>query len=689
MMKKWKEILKKNESLFYFWRGYLLFGILLLCCILPLIIRTFFLLEDNVRTNTEKNVEKGMDILDNEITTLNNVVMDIQSHKYFPYIRSIGNERKPSDYYAFLEMQQKLMDTTRYLSFARDSMLYFPEDLIFFCDDVYAIGAQDSSKRLSTERYGTLEEWFDTLDDGNYTHAFLEADQYYDSVYGEFCGIAYVHSYAYATQPENPLFAAIFPVQSLMEVWRLQELQEIASISICNGEGQVLFRDDNNVTRWSSDIVVNSKNSRLSVTVSIPNSYFISKISGLIALGIMYLLGFILIAVLASVRMAYRNTQKHTALNQELSHWMLREWILNGLDGKQQEEFWQRYQQYPRPFRLGILHVTHTEWSITASEVKEALEEYKVNYWFLSRVSPNYYVMLCTVGEDGEKLRQELAHFMESANKRWDCDCLISVSQPLISMEELNEIYLLIRSNMKCFSERKLLFQEDVEEYERNNLKDLKVMENIRLTDMILGGNEEAAIKLISSQWEQVKTVRMDSVLKQLFFMQSTILNSIAARLDYDIGAQNLSDDDSIAVIEEKMIHVTKQLCELVKEKKEAEKNDVPRRIIEFMEENYSNPDFYMTSLVEEFGLSDKTIAKLIKGYQNMTFSEYLEELRLQKALRLLDNPDHNIKYVAFASGFSSENTFFKVFKRRFGISPGNYRNNKQDTGNKKGVPIS
>lgn len=54
MMKKWKEILKKNESLFYFWRGYLLFGILLLCCILPLIIRTFFLLEDNVRTNTEK-----------------------------------------------------------------------------------------------------------------------------------------------------------------------------------------------------------------------------------------------------------------------------------------------------------------------------------------------------------------------------------------------------------------------------------------------------------------------------------------------------------------------------------------------------------------------------------------------------------------------------------------------------------
>ena len=96
------------------------------------------------------------------------------------------------------------------------------------------------------------------------------------------------------------------------------------------------------------------------------------------------------------------------------------------------------------------------------------------------------------------------------------------------------------------------------------------------------------------------------------------------------------------------------------------------------MKLHYTDPDFYMTSLVDEFGLSDKTIAKLIKGYQDQTFSEFLEELRLQKALSLLDNPANSINYVASASGFRSENTFFKVFKRRFSISPSNYRENKQ-----------
>ena len=40
-----------------------------------------------------------------------------------------------------------------------------------------------------------------------------------------------------------------------MEVWRLQELQDIANIVIYNGEDEILFQDDNNEARWSSDIL--------------------------------------------------------------------------------------------------------------------------------------------------------------------------------------------------------------------------------------------------------------------------------------------------------------------------------------------------------------------------------------------------------------------------------------------------
>lgn len=678
-MKRFADIQKRNEQLFYFWRGYILFGVLLLICMLPVCIKTFVLLEENVRTNTHANVEKGMDILDNEIATLNNVALDIQAHEYFSYIRSIKGELKPSDYYYFFEMQQKFSDSTKFLSFAKDCMLYFPGDIIFFYDNVYTNGVQDSSKRLSTEKYGKIEELFHTLDKDKYTHAFLTSDKYFDSVNGEFYGIPYVHTYVLANQERNPALVAIFPVESLIELWRLQDLQEIATITVSNKENnEILFVVDNGVTKGFSDIVIDSKKSSLSVKVSIPNSYFIGHLSDLIILGIVYIIGFILIAVVVSIRMAYRNTQKHMELDQEVSRWMLREQILNGLEGRQLAEFKERYRESPQPFRLMIIQLTQTEWSISAAEVKEILAEHHISHSFFSKVKPNLFVMMCTSNNECEKLRQELTQFVEAANPKWNCECLISVGPLYDSLENLKEMYQRVWCDMKCFSERKILFHEDVQEYEKNNLGEMNVLENIQLTDIILSGDESAAVNLIRKQWDKVKKVRNDSMLKQTFFMQFTVLTSVATKLDYDISDTKWTYDDNISVIEDKMIRVTEKLCELVNTKKETAKKEVPKRIVEFMQENYTDPDFYMTTLVEEFELSDKTIAKLIKDYQNMTFSEYLEELRLQKAVRLLNDPANNVRAVAEASGFRSENTFFKAFKRRFGVTPSNYRNNKE-----------
>lgn len=678
-MKRFLDSRKRNNSLYYFWRGYLLFGVLLLVCILPMFVKAFLLLEDNVQSSTYKNVEKGMEILDSEISTLSNATLDIQSHKYFPYIRTLGETRRASDYYILLDFRRKFVDATKYLSFANNTFLYFPNDLIIFPDNVYAIEAQDVSKRLSTERYRNLESWFDELNTEKHIHEFVAADVYDDNIHGEFSGIPYVHTYARSNQSDNPMLVAIFPVQSLIELWRLQELQDIAHISISNGKhGDVLFSNGNDVSNWSTEIVVQSKNSNLSVEVIIPNSYFIGQLSGVIALAALYFLIFLLAAIIFSVRLAYKNTQKYSQLEDEVSHWMLREQVLTGLEGKQLEDFLALHRTFPAPFRLAVIQLTQTEWSIPAAEVKAALSEHHIEHFFVSKVKPNLFVMLFMSNADINQMKQDFRRFMGAGNHNWRCDCLISVGPSHMLLEGLKDLYKAVLCNMKCFAEKKLIFHEDIDGYIQENLTDVNILENLQLTDMILSGNEKAATALIRSQWKKVKTARVDSVFKQMFYIQYTVLSTVAKRLDYSLSDTDLSFEDSISEIEFKMVHVAEQLCELVRNRKKAEKNDLPKKIIDYMKLHYTDPDFYMTSLVDEFGLSDKTIAKLIKGYQDQTFSEFLEELRLQKALSLLDNPANSINYVASASGFRSENTFFKVFKRRFSISPSNYRENKQ-----------
>ena len=712
---------RKNRSLFYFLRGYLLFMALFLGCMVPFFLKAFWVLEKNVENNTYQNVENGMDILDKEITSLTSAVIDLRSFQYFTYIRSLEEDYESSDFYVFREMQQKLNDSTRLLSFAQNPMLCFQNGVIIFEDTVYAIEAQDAYQKFHGEKYGILEEWIKELTVMDYEYTFLTADRFYNSVDGYVTGIPYVHVYKRANQQGNPAFITIFPVDTLINLFGLDELRDIANITIVDSDSnEVLFQNDINVTGRISNIEVASKSANLAISVNIPLSYFFGQLTDLIVMAFIYLLVFLAVAIGVSVVFAYKNSRpvkgiisildkytkdphddktapyeyieqsiteignsarhyevQHEKLSQEVAHWLMREQIMNGLDGKQLEEFLQGHENFPVPFRLLIIHLTHAEWNILSTEVKELLAQQKIAFPFFSKIKPNLFMLLCDDNRDCKFWRETLSRLIAIANEKWECDCVVSVSMEHSSLLDLKELYQLTRSNMKYFGERKLIFQDEMEEGSGNGLRDLNLLENIRLTDMILNGNETEAIELIRSQWDKVRGSYKDSAVEQLFFMQSAVLNSIADRLRYEERMTALSVDDNIASIEARIVGFVKELCSLVIKRKEENKNDVPRQIVEYMREHFSDPEFYMTTLVEEFGLSDKTIAKAIKSYQNKTFSEYLEELRLQKALTLLDDTKMNIGYIATASGFSSENTFFKVFKRKYGVSPSNYRNNK------------
>jgi transcriptional regulator GlxA family with amidase domain len=53
---------------------------------------------------------------------------------------------------------------------------------------------------------------------------------------------------------------------------------------------------------------------------------------------------------------------------------------------------------------------------------------------------------------------------------------------------------------------------------------------------------------------------------------------------------------------------------------------------------------------------------------------KYLEDLRLKTAIELLFDEQFNVKKTAAACGFSDENYFCRLFKNRYGLSPGKYR---------------
>ena len=95
-------------------------------------------------------------------------------------------------------------------------------------------------------------------------------------------------------------------------------------------------------------------------------------------------------------------------------------------------------------------------------------------------------------------------------------------------------------------------------------------------------------------------------------------------------------------------------------------------RTVQYMEEHCCE-EIYLDSLADINFVCKSWLIRQFKRYLDVTPMQYLNNLRLEKAERFLQD-GVNIETAARLSGFSDRLYFSKVFKEKTGVSPGKYR---------------
>ncbi|MFA7231780.1 MAG: helix-turn-helix domain-containing protein [Victivallaceae bacterium] len=94
--------------------------------------------------------------------------------------------------------------------------------------------------------------------------------------------------------------------------------------------------------------------------------------------------------------------------------------------------------------------------------------------------------------------------------------------------------------------------------------------------------------------------------------------------------------------------------------------------------EDFFNQKFHLnialSDLAERLLLSESRTFQLLKKYFGQGFSEILLSKRLNRAEKLLEMSMFSIRQVAAKAGFQHGEYFCRVFKRRHGVSPRDYR---------------
>jgi xylan 1,4-beta-xylosidase len=101
------------------------------------------------------------------------------------------------------------------------------------------------------------------------------------------------------------------------------------------------------------------------------------------------------------------------------------------------------------------------------------------------------------------------------------------------------------------------------------------------------------------------------------------------------------------------------------------------QNVLEYINENFKN-DISISTLANEFGYSESRFSHIFNENIGYTFPTYIGLLRAIHVTELLSESDISITSAAMSAGFNSINTFYRYFKKCFGISPGKYVKNKE-----------
>lgn len=109
-------------------------------------------------------------------------------------------------------------------------------------------------------------------------------------------------------------------------------------------------------------------------------------------------------------------------------------------------------------------------------------------------------------------------------------------------------------------------------------------------------------------------------------------------------------------------------------------------RVMKVINENISSPDLSVEFIADKIGISRVHFHRRLKDATGLTPRDFVRNIRLSQAAKLLAGKDFDITDVAVATGFRSVSTFSTCFKGYFGMTPTEYarKNAKAKTGTEK-----
>ncbi len=198
-----------------------------------------------------------------------------------------------------------------------------------------------------------------------------------------------------------------------------------------------------------------------------------------------------------------------------------------------------------------------------------------------------------------------------------------------------------------------------------------------KVTDHILMG-ETKELKLLFDEMKKVYFQPGMSSMRYMYFfamLRMGILNASAAIIKdgtFEVPGFKADEDAENAV--ERLWESAEQLCAVVRERRRSNNQKLFEEMVSYISVKFTDPNLDAESIAQKFDLSKAYVLHFFQMQSGKTLSEYIEQLRLDYVDRYLQNTDWEIERIMEVTGYISQNTLYRAFKKRHGVTPGVFR---------------
>ncbi len=108
-------------------------------------------------------------------------------------------------------------------------------------------------------------------------------------------------------------------------------------------------------------------------------------------------------------------------------------------------------------------------------------------------------------------------------------------------------------------------------------------------------------------------------------------------------------------------------------EELKTEPNERLQLLMHYIQQNYQRK-LKVSDAAHELNMTEVTLGRLIRQHTGKSFIEFLNDTRLGFACRALLECDDSVGEIAFRCGFNNQANFNRIFKKKYGETPSEYR---------------